>query len=65
MSNQRPQTDERQQPLWDDPAVEEVRAIRRKLWDASGRDIHRFIEQARQADHRRSTREGHKGDGAM
>jgi hypothetical protein len=40
-------------PLWDDPVVEEVRAIRRKLWEASGRNIRRFIDQSRQAAQQR------------
>jgi len=42
-------------PLWDDPAIEEVRAIRRKLWDDSGRNIRNFIEQTRQAAQRRQS----------
>lgn len=50
--------DERQSngtpPLWDDPVVEEVRAVRRRLWENSGRDIRRFIEQSRQSAERRS-----------
>jgi len=56
MNEERPQSDERP-PLWDDPVIEEVRAIRRRLWEASGHDIHRFIEQTRRAADSR------KGDG--
>jgi len=41
--------------LWNDPVVEEVRAIRRRLWDAAGRDVHRFIEQTRLAAARRES----------
>lgn len=46
--------------LWNDPVVEEVRAIRRRLWDAAGHDIHRFIEQARQAAARRESQQSPK-----
>jgi hypothetical protein len=36
--------------LGDDPIVSEVRAIRRRIWEAAGRDVRRFIEQTRRAD---------------
>lgn len=42
-------------PLWEDPVIEEVRTIRRRLWDAAGRDVRRFLERTRQADERRRT----------
>lgn len=44
---------ERSQPLWDDPVIEEVRAIRRRLWEESGRSIRRYIEQSEQREERR------------
>jgi hypothetical protein len=46
--------------LWNDPVVEEVRAIRRRLWDAAGRDVHRFIEQTRQGEARRDGQQSPK-----
>jgi len=44
---------EDQPSLWNDPVVEEVRAIRRRLWEESGRDIRRFIERSKEAAERR------------
>lgn len=32
----------------DDPVVAEIREIRRKLWEESGRDIHRYSERIRE-----------------
>lgn len=63
MSDERPQSNETP-PLWDDPVVEEVRAIRRRLWEASGRNIQRFLEQSRQAAERRRTGKSGKSRGA-
>jgi hypothetical protein len=37
----------------DDPVVEQVRAIRRRLWEESGRDVRRFIERSRESAARR------------
>lgn len=54
MNHERHQPDELSSSLWDDPVIEEVRGIRRKLWVASGRNIRRFIEQSRQSEERRA-----------
>lgn len=55
MNQEQRQSDE--QPvsvsLWDDPVVQEVRAIRRRLWEEAGRDINRYLELSRQAEQRR------------
>jgi hypothetical protein len=50
-------------PLWDDPVVEEIRAIRRKIWDAAGHDIHQFLEQTRRVEDRRRAMEQHSETG--
>ena len=55
---------EQSPPLWDDPVVEEVRTARRKLWEASGRDVQRYIEQSRQAAERRNAAKPSKGRSA-
>lgn len=55
---------EQSPPLWDDPVVEEVRAARRKLWEASGHDVQRYIEQSRQAAERRNGAKPSKGRSA-
>lgn len=40
---------ERNLLLCDDPVVEEIRRIRRQLWEEAGGDIARYVEQARQS----------------
>ncbi len=35
--------------LPDDPTVEEIRDIRRRLWESAGRDIHRYIRETHDA----------------
>jgi hypothetical protein len=47
----------------DDPVVEEVRTIRRRLWEASGRNVRRFIERSREsAAKRRAAKPAPKRD---
>ena len=55
---------EQSPPLWDDAVVEEVRVVRRKLWEASDRDVQKYIEQSRQAAERRNAAKPSKGRGA-
>jgi len=52
MTDRQRQQDE-SRSVRDDPVVEEVRTIRQRLWEQSGRDIRRFIEQSRQSAERR------------
>lgn len=33
----------------DDPTVEEIRDIRRRLWESAGRDVHRYIRETRES----------------
>ena len=47
MTHERPDRRSDKQDLWSDPVVEEVRAIRRRLWEESGRDINEYIRRAR------------------
>jgi hypothetical protein len=43
--------------LWNDPVLEEIHAIRRRLWEEAGRDVRRYIERARDAAARSKTNE--------
>ena len=48
-----PDDPERSRSLWDDPVVEQVREARRRLWEAAGRDVRRYVERAHESDRRR------------
>lgn len=37
---------------WHDPVIEEIREIRRKLWEESGRDVSEYVRRAREATER-------------
>lgn len=54
-----------EQPLWEDALVEEVRALRRRLWEQAGRDIPEYVARSRQAGQRRAhERKSHGQDAA-
>ena len=37
----------------DDPVIEQVRDARRRPWEAAGRDVRTYVDQARESDRRR------------
>lgn len=52
MINEQPEPRPGEPDVWDDPVVEEVRAIRRRLWEEAGRDMDEYIRRAREATER-------------
>ena len=51
------------EPSWlDDPVVEEIRGIRRKLWKEAGETVHGYMERIEKIAQQESPRERKKSD---
>jgi hypothetical protein len=48
MSDEHKSAPERPESPWNDPVVEEIREIRRRLWKDAGEDVRRYVEQTRE-----------------